>query len=189
MSRADSTVETWAASAPDSRLQPVAIACCWARKPTSSRAELGSGSFELILCDVNLPGESGLELVQEVVAGRTDVAVLMVSGADDPQLAEAALALGAYGYIVKPFRDSEVNIGIANALNVFDPEVVAVGGGVSIAGDLLLAPAEEVARRFALPGCGEHTVIRLSRWGPQAGVRGAALMAAMALREEEQVPV
>ena len=40
----------------------------------------------------------------------------MVSGADDPQLAETALALGAYGYIVKPFRDSEVNIGIANAL-------------------------------------------------------------------------
>jgi cyclic di-GMP phosphodiesterase len=81
-----------------------------------ARAELGAGSFELILCDVNLPGESGLELVHEVVAGRTDIALLMVSGSDDPQLAETALALGAYGYIVKPFRDSEVNIGIANAL-------------------------------------------------------------------------
>jgi putative two-component system response regulator len=83
---------------------------------TEARAELSSGAFELILCDVNLPGESGLELVHDIVAGRTDVAVLMVSGADDPQLAETALALGAYGYIVKPFRDSEVNIGIANAL-------------------------------------------------------------------------
>jgi putative two-component system response regulator len=83
---------------------------------TEARAELASGSFEVILCDVNLPGESGLELVHNVIGGRTDVAVLMVSGADDPQLAETALALGAYGYIVKPFRDSEVNIGIANAL-------------------------------------------------------------------------
>ena len=83
---------------------------------TEARAELAAGSFELILCDVRLPGESGLELVHDVVGGRTDVAVLMVSGADDPQLAETALALGAYGYIVKPFRDSEVNIGIANAL-------------------------------------------------------------------------
>jgi putative two-component system response regulator len=81
-----------------------------------ARAELGSRSFELILCDVHLPGESGLELLHEVVAGHTEVAVLMVSGADDPQLAQKALALGAYGYIVKPFRDSEVNIGIANAL-------------------------------------------------------------------------
>jgi len=83
---------------------------------TEARAELASGSFEVILCDVNLPGESGLELVHDVVGGRTDIAVLMVSAADDPQLAETALALGAYGYIVKPFRDSEVNIGIANAL-------------------------------------------------------------------------
>src|SRR6186997_1409406 len=83
---------------------------------TEARAELATGSFEVILCDVNLPGESGLELVHDVVGGRTDIAVLMVSAADDPQLAETALALGAYGYIVKPFRDSEVNIGIANAL-------------------------------------------------------------------------
>jgi putative two-component system response regulator len=81
-----------------------------------ARAELAARTFEIILCDVNLPGESGLELVHDVIGGRTDVAVLMVSGADDPQLAETALALGAYGYIVKPFRDSEVNIGIANAL-------------------------------------------------------------------------
>ena len=83
---------------------------------TEARAQLTSTSFEVILCDVKLPGESGLELVHDVVGGRTDIAVLMVSGADDPQLAETALALGAYGYIVKPFRDSEVSIGIANAL-------------------------------------------------------------------------
>jgi putative two-component system response regulator len=81
-----------------------------------ARAELAAASFQVILCDVKLPGESGLELVHDVVGGRTDIAVLMVSGADDPRLAETALALGAYGYIVKPFRDSEVNIGIANAL-------------------------------------------------------------------------
>jgi putative two-component system response regulator len=83
---------------------------------TEARAELASASFEVILCDVNLPGESGLELVHDVVGGRTDIAVLMVSAAEEPQFAETALALGAYGYIVKPFRDSEVNIGIANAL-------------------------------------------------------------------------
>jgi putative two-component system response regulator len=83
---------------------------------SEARAELAAGSFELILCDVNLPGESGMEFVRDVAEGRTDIAVVMVSGADDPELAETALALGAYGYIVKPFRDSEVNIGIANAL-------------------------------------------------------------------------
>ncbi len=77
-----------------------------------------------------------------------------------------------------------LGIGIANAINIFDPEVVAVGGGVSIARELLLGPAEEVARRYALPGCGERTEIRLSRYGVEGGLRGAALMAALELREE-----
>ena len=80
-----------------------------------------------------------------------------------------------------------LGIGIANALNVFDPDVVAIGGGASVAGDLLLGPAVEVARRFALPGAGEQTEIRLSRYGTKAGLRGAALMAALALRDEVAV--
>ena len=80
-----------------------------------------------------------------------------------------------------------LGIGIANALNVFDPDVVAIGGGVSVAGDLLLGPAVEVARRFALPGAGEQTEIRLSRYGTKAGLRGAALMAALALGDEVAV--
>jgi glucokinase len=67
-----------------------------------------------------------------------------------------------------------LGIGIANALNTFDPDEVVVGGGVSTAGELLLAPAREVARRFALPGVGERTEIRVARHGRQAGVRGAA---------------
>ncbi len=71
-----------------------------------------------------------------------------------------------------------VGIGVANAINVFDPELVVLGGGVSAAGDLLLDPVRTTARRFTLPGVGRRTEIRLARYGPEAGVRGAALMAA-----------
>ncbi len=74
-----------------------------------------------------------------------------------------------------------LGIGIANAINTFDPDVVAVGGGVSAAGDLLIGPASEVARRFVLPGVGEQTDIRLARHGARAGVRGAALLAGLEL--------
>ena len=77
-----------------------------------------------------------------------------------------------------------LGIGIANAINVFDPEIVAVGGGVSTAGELLLGPARETARRYTLPGVGTRTEIRLARSGPQAGVRGAALLAAQELAHE-----
>lgn len=77
-----------------------------------------------------------------------------------------------------------LGVGIANAINIFDPEVVAIGGGVSAAGDLLLGPARDTARRFILPGVGTRTEIRLARSGPQAGVRGAALLGAQELEHE-----
>jgi glucokinase len=70
-----------------------------------------------------------------------------------------------------------LGVGIANAINTFDPELVVVGGGVSAAGELLLAPAREEALRFTLPGVGTRTQIRQARYGPLAGVRGAALLA------------
>jgi glucokinase len=70
-----------------------------------------------------------------------------------------------------------LGIGIANVINTFDPDVVAIGGGVSLAGELLLGPARHAAQSFVLPGVGTRTEIRIARAGPDAGVRGAALLA------------
>jgi glucokinase len=77
-----------------------------------------------------------------------------------------------------------LGIGIANAINTFDPELVVVGGGVSAAGELLLAPAREEAFRYVLSGVGTRTEIRRARYGPLAGVRGAALLAGQELEAE-----
>lgn len=74
-----------------------------------------------------------------------------------------------------------VGVGVANAINIFDPELVVIGGGVSQAGELLLGPARDAAKRFILPGVGTRTRIELARHGPRAGVRGAALLAAREL--------
>jgi glucokinase len=95
--------------------------------------------------------------------------------AGDPEAIEAVGVLG-----------ERLGIGIANALNTFDPDEVVIGGGVSIAGELLLEPATEVARRFALPGVGERTEIRLARHGSRAGVRGAALLAGLELSRGDE---
>lgn len=82
----------------------------------AARARLERDDFEVVLCDVNMPGESGLDFIHHALAADSDLAVVMVTGVDDPSLAGVALELGAYGYVVKPFRISEVSIALANAL-------------------------------------------------------------------------
>jgi glucokinase len=77
-----------------------------------------------------------------------------------------------------------LGVGIANAINVFDPEVVVIGGGAAAAaGELMLGPAREAAARFVLPGVGERTEIKPARYGMAAGVLGAALIARHEVRE------
>jgi glucokinase len=81
-----------------------------------------------------------------------------------------------------------VGIGVANAINTFEPDEVVIGGGAALAGELLLEPAIEVARAYVVPGLGESTKIRLARHGAQAGVLGAAMLALHELEVAEFDP-
>jgi glucokinase len=96
---------------------------------------------------------------------------------DGPAVVTAARNGDAAALEAVHILGERLGVGIANAINVFDPEQIVIGGGVSAAGELLLEPARAVARRFVLPGVGTRTEIRLARYGPRAGVRGAALLA------------
>ena len=83
-----------------------------------------------------------------------------------------------------------VGIGIANAINTFDPEEVVIGGGAARAGELLLKPARRTAGAYVLPGLGSATTIRAARHGVRAVVLGAALLVAHELaRASELEPV
>ncbi len=79
-----------------------------------------------------------------------------------------------------------LGVGIANVINALDPDVVAIGGGVSTAGELLLGPARRAAEAYVLPGVGTTTEIRLSKHGPTAGVLGAAILAKEELKGREE---
>lgn len=71
---------------------------------------------------------------------------------------------------------------IGSLANVFDPEVVVVGGGFGeAAGDLLLAPAQEAARREAITPLDETLRVVPAELGGDAGLVGAALVAFEAL--------
>jgi glucokinase len=71
---------------------------------------------------------------------------------------------------------------IALAVNLLDPEVVVIGGGVSNAGEALLAPLRAAAARYALESHRGSVRIVGAALGERAGVVGAALAARAADR-------
>jgi putative two-component system response regulator len=97
-------------------LEQTGYACTLASNANKARLCLQEKEFALILCDVNMPGESGLDLVRHVLKHYPHTAAVMVTGLDNPHLAGVALELGAYGYILKPFESNEILINVANAL-------------------------------------------------------------------------
>jgi putative two-component system response regulator len=90
--------------------------CESAASGAAAREAFANPPFDVALCDLNMPGESGLELVEFVTEEHPETATIMVTGADDPGTAEKALELGTYGYVIKPFHNNELLISIANAL-------------------------------------------------------------------------
>jgi glucokinase len=67
--------------------------------------------------------------------------------------------------------------GISGLVNLFEPEVVVVGGGAIAAGDLLLEPARREMAARALPPLVSHTKIVPARFKAEAGMLGAAALA------------
>jgi len=81
-----------------------------------ARRILDERSFEVMLCDIGLPGRSGLDLVAELGRTHPEIATVMVTGRNDPEIAETALRLGACGYLTKPFEANQLLIDITNAI-------------------------------------------------------------------------
>lgn len=90
--------------------------CVTAMNAEEAREALQTDSFDLLLSDLYLPGQSGMELIQWVQERFPHIGVIMISGEDDAEVAQKALETGAYGYIIKPFKVNEIVIHIASAL-------------------------------------------------------------------------
>ncbi|WP_246849850.1 ROK family protein [Nocardioides xinjiangensis] len=127
---------------------------------------------------------SGNALVRRARSLMTEQASVLASGGDPdvvtgPMVTAAAeqgdrVARAAFASV-----GDWLGVGTANLVAALDPEVVVIGGGVSAAGELLLAPARDALSR-TLVGAAHRRVPRLvaARLGPRAGMVGAALLAA-----------
>jgi two-component system, NarL family, response regulator NreC len=63
---------------------------------------------DLVLLDVTMPGESGLEGIPKLLHEHADVKILILSMEDDPRYVREAFAAGASGYVLKEAVDAEV---------------------------------------------------------------------------------
>ena len=90
--------------------------CLTAEDAAAARRVLTETPVALVLSDVNMPGESGIDFTREVLAHFPDTAVVIVTGIDDRRYADVAIELGAYGYVLKPFKPNELIINVGNAL-------------------------------------------------------------------------
>jgi glucokinase len=81
-----------------------------------------------------------------------------------------------------------LGIALAGYVNVFEPDRLALGGGLSRASDLFLDRALREAQARALPALWRRTTIELSQGGADAGVIGAAVLAAQELDGDTAEP-
>ncbi len=72
---------------------------------------------------------------------------------------------------------SRLGVALASYVNIFNPEVIVIGGGVIAAGELLLAPARAVMRERALPPGRDEVKVVAAQFGVEAGMIGAAALA------------
>jgi glucokinase len=76
---------------------------------------------------------------------------------------------------------------ITSLVNIFNPQMVVVGGGVIAAGELLLAPARAIVAERTLPYFSQNLQIVAARFGVEAGMVGAAALAYEGLAQMEEM--
>ena len=90
--------------------------CATASSADEARVVLDSQPVDLVLCDVNMPGENGFSLLRWIAEHHGGTGVIMVTALADVRAAEPAAEHGALGYVLKPFEASEILVNVATAL-------------------------------------------------------------------------
>ena len=90
--------------------------CHVAAAAEQALAYLEDEPYDVVLTDISMPGLSGVELLSRVRQRHPDVPVIIISGIDDREHADGLVELGAYEYLVKPFRLEELETSVARAL-------------------------------------------------------------------------
>jgi glucokinase len=162
------------------------------RGATGAGAELGHMVIDMDgpLCPGNCPGRGCVEVFasgtalgregREAAEREPDSALgRMLAGGreiDGKAVTEAALGGDRTAIAVFDLVGMRLGVALTSFANIFEPEVIVIGGGVIAAGDLLLEPARRELKARALPPMNRTPVVA-AKLGGDAGMIGAAAMA------------
>ena len=132
-----------------------------------------TGCWEALASGTALAREARKEIEQgadtsiaELVGGdssRIDASVVFEAAQKGDRLAGKLISRLAYYF----------GVGLANLVNIFDPELILVGGGVARMGDLLLQPARSLVKERAYVTLTHDVEIRPALLGDDSGLLGA----------------
>lgn len=117
------------------------------------------------------------EAVSRLTVNKQNLLYKMIDGdlikLEAKDIFDAAREGDAFSLELVDYEAEYLALGVANILNIINPEVVILGGGVALAGDILLNPMREKLNKYALPITLEDLKIIQGVLGNEAGIKGA----------------
>ena len=89
-----------------------------ANNGAAALAQLALRTFDVLVCDIQMPGMSGIKLLHAVREHDLDLPVVLVTGHPDLKTADAAVEYGAFQYLIKPVEIPRFRAVVQRAVNV-----------------------------------------------------------------------
>jgi len=97
--------------------------CVTASTVQQARLALDVQLFDMVLLDIMMPDQSGLDLLEPIQSEYPDTGIMMVTAVDEPEVAKQIMESGVHGYLTKPFRAEDLIIHLNNALRLRELEI------------------------------------------------------------------
>ena len=95
------------------------VKCVLAANGAEALEAAGDESIGVVILDIRLPDQSGLEVFRQLRDSRPDLQVIILSAQTDQESVLEALRLGAFDYLAKPIHGEELSLAVRRALETF----------------------------------------------------------------------